>query len=68
MRFKNVFAIAITFFVLNDTKAQSIQYIKEFPNINHPEIGYWFFTPTLSQDERYLDTLKSIADRCKYTI
>ena len=25
-----------------------VQYGNEFPNKNHPEIGYWFFTPTLS--------------------
>ena len=68
MWFKNVLAIAISFFVLINANAQNIQYVKEFPNKNHPEIGYWFFTPTLSQDERYLDTLKSIADRCKYTM
>jgi hypothetical protein len=68
MNFKNVLAIALSSFILHISYAQKIQYVKEFQNKNHPEIGYWFFTPTLSQDERYLDTLKSIIDRCKYTM
>ena len=58
----------VLLFVLKIAQGQTIQYVSAFPNKNHPEIGYWFFTPTLSQDERYLDTLKSIADRCKYTM
>ena len=48
--------------------AQDIQYVNEFKNENHPEIGYWFISPNLYQDERYIANMDSIAKNCKYTM
>ena len=50
-------------------KAQQITYVPAFSNENHPEIGYWFITPTLIGDEKKcVANIDSIADKCKYTM
>lgn len=48
---------------------QNIRYVSKFPNENHPRIGYWFFTPTLINDEKKaLANIDSIAAKCNYTM
>jgi hypothetical protein len=49
-------------------QAQRIQYVKKIANEHHPEIGYWFITPSLLPGERYLRYLDSIAERDPYTL
>jgi hypothetical protein len=49
-------------------KAQKTEYVKEFSNANHPEIGYWFISPNLLTNDRYLPNIDSIVTRCKYTM
>jgi hypothetical protein len=50
-------------------QAQKIEYVPQFQNENHPEIGYWFITPALIGDEqKAVATVDSIATRCKYTL
>jgi hypothetical protein len=49
----------------NDLK---IQYTNEFKNINHPEIGYWFFTPDMCNNERYLSYFDSIAKNSPFDL
>ena len=50
-------------------QAQKIDYVTEFSNENHPEIGYWFISPNLmTEEKKYLLHIDSIADRCKYTL
>lgn len=49
--------------------SQKIEYIPKFLNENHPQIGYWFFTPTLINDEKKaLANIDSIAAKCNYTM
>ena len=45
-----------------------INYVDEFKNVNHPEIVYWFFTPDLLLNERYLSDLDSIAKNSPFDL
>ncbi len=46
-----------------------INYVDEFENVNHPEIGYWFISPNLIADEnKIVNNVDSIADKCMYTM
>ncbi|HWB93419.1 MAG TPA: hypothetical protein VG605_16270 [Puia sp.] len=49
-------------------KAQKIHYTGKWKNEHHPEIGYWFISPSMlvgNRPERYLD---SVADNSLYTL
>lgn len=49
--------------------AQKIVYVPQFENENHPEIGYWFITPTMIKEENKIEAhIDSIAKNCKYTM
>lgn len=48
--------------------AQSIKHVTKFTNEHHPEIGYWFISPDLFSNERYLEELDSIINQCSYTL
>ncbi|MCW3091683.1 MAG: hypothetical protein JWP81_2752 [Ferruginibacter sp.] len=48
--------------------AQKIHYVPQFQNENHPEIGYWFISPDLLKDGKYLPNVDSIATKCRYTM
>ena len=63
--------IILLFFFLAGFKfldAQSVKYVKQFTNENHPEIGYWFISPDLLENGRYLEELDSIIYQCPYTL
>ena len=50
-------------------QAQKINYITEFENENHPEIGYWFISSNIiTEDKKYREHIDSIAKNCKYTL
>ncbi len=49
-------------------QSASIDYVDEFQNSNHPQIGYWFISPNLLVNEKYLPNVDSIAKKCKYTM
>ena len=68
MRKTILFATMLLSFQCLLLKAQKIDYIKEFGNANHPEIGYWFISPNLLTNDRYLPNIDSIVTRCKYTM
>lgn len=48
--------------------AQSIKYVTRFSDENHPEIGYWFISPDLLSNGRYLEELDTIMYQCPYTL
>ena len=49
--------------------SQKIVYVPQFENENHPEIGYWFITPTMINEENKIEAhVDSIAKNCKYTL
>ncbi|WP_090660596.1 hypothetical protein [Parafilimonas terrae] len=48
--------------------AQQLSYVERFDNENHPEIGYWFISPDLLQNDEYLKNLDTIARECPYTL
>jgi len=49
--------------------AQKTTYVPAFPNENHEQIGYWFISPNLINEENlYLKHIDSIAEKCKYTL
>lgn len=48
--------------------AQSIKYVTKFADENHPEIGYWFISPDLLENEQYLQELDSVIHQCPYTL
>src|SRR5436190_1080769 len=59
----------ICFYHLPMLTAQKIGYVPKFLNENHPQIGYWFFTPALINDEKKaLANIDSIATKCNYTM
>lgn len=49
-------------------QAQQIKYVPAFENANHPEIGYWFISPNLLENDKYLPNIDSLAKKCKYTM
>jgi hypothetical protein len=55
-------------FIPQSLPAQNIQYVERFNNENHPEIGYWFISPDLLQNDEYLKSLDTIAKECPYTL
>ena len=66
---KHVFLVTIIVsFISMFADAQEIRYVSQFLNENHPEIGYWFISPDLLKDEKYLPNVDSIATKCKYTL
>lgn len=66
---KKIFFSAILFlFGVIFLSAQQLKYIGRFLNENHPEIGYWFISPDLLQNEAYLKNLDTIAKECPYTL
>ncbi|HVT83557.1 MAG TPA: hypothetical protein VHD35_00070 [Chitinophagaceae bacterium] len=60
--------VAFIWFGLGLSFSQDINYVKRFANENHPEIGYWFISPDLLKDNRYLEELDSIIHQCPYTL
>ena len=50
------------------TEAQTIRYVPKFTNENHPEIGYWFISPSLLPNDNYLVHLDTIVQKCPYTL
>ena len=48
--------------------AQPIRYVSKFANENHPEIGYWFISPSLLPNDNFLVHLDTIAQKCPYTL
>ena len=44
--------------------AQPIRYVSKFANENHPEIGYWFISPSLLPGDNFLVHLDTIAQKC----
>ncbi|HVV06400.1 MAG TPA: hypothetical protein VHC96_19345 [Puia sp.] len=47
---------------------QGVQYVDAFRNVHHPEIGYWFVSPSMLQGDRAVKYLDSVADNCPYTL
>ncbi len=54
--------------IFNVAVAQTIKYVSKFANENHPEIGYWFISPSLLPNDNYLVHLDTIAQKCPYTL
>ena len=48
--------------------AQPIRNVSKFTNENHPEIGYWFISPSLLPNDNFLVHLDTIAQKCPYTL
>jgi hypothetical protein len=66
---KQIIILLLLSINLQLVQAQKIDYVPKFSNENHPEIGYWFITPTLINDEKkILANIDSIADKCMYTM
>ena len=66
---KKIFLIAFwLLFSIRPTEAQQIKYIPKLENVNHPEIGYWFISPSLLPNQNYLQHLDTIAEKCPYTL
>ena len=61
-------AILLLLLFLSPAEAQTIQYVPKFANENHPEIGYWFISPSLLPGDNYLVHLDTIAQKCPYTL
>lgn len=57
------FLICISCFIgLNSCQSETkVEEIARFENVNHPRVLYWFWTPDVLQNERYLSDLDSIA-------
>lgn len=49
-------------FIINSSfKKLDVHYVDEFPNANHPQIIYWFITPDILENDKYLSDLEYIA-------
>ena len=61
-------SVFLLLLIFNNAEAQTIQYVSKFANENHPEIGYWFISPSLLRNDNYLVHLDTIAQKCPYTL
>lgn len=53
---------------LNPQDGPEIGYVDRFRNENHPEIGYWFFSPEQLPDDQYLDYLGQVVMKFPFTL
>jgi len=49
------------FVVKSSLTKLDIQVVDKFPNVNHPQIAYWFITPDLLENVKYLKDLERVA-------
>ncbi len=61
------------FFTTNSLFAQKseqvkLSYVDELANVNHPQIGYWFITPSSLKENHYLVQLDSIINFSKFDL
>ncbi len=56
--------------ILAATRAGSVKvtWVGRIGNVNHPEIGYWFISPDLLENDRYMEELDTIIHQCPYTL
>lgn len=57
--------LVLMMFQHNNVLAQmaiKTNYVTKFKNSNHPQIAYWFLTPALLENEKYLSDLNSMID------
>lgn len=60
--------IILLLLICSLTEAQTIRYVPKFTNENHPEIGYWFISPSLLSNDNFLVHLDTIVQKCPYTL
>jgi hypothetical protein len=65
---KKIFVALLGLIWLGSAKGQGIQYVSAFANSHHPEIGYWFVSPSMLKGDRAVKYLDSVADNCLYTL
>lgn len=51
-----------------DSHTAKVEYVRGFPNSNHPEICYWFVTKDQLENERYIGMIDHLADKSLYTM
>ena len=61
-------SVLLLLLISSSIVAQPINYVPKFTNENHPEIGYWFISPSLLPNDNFLVHLDSIAQKCPYTL
>jgi hypothetical protein len=65
-------ALAALFFHSNycfsQNKKVDINYISNFPNVNHPQIAYWFFSKDQLSTENFKRKIDSVATFSKYNL
>lgn len=63
---KNFISICLVFVFISvprlvfSQQNTKVAYISEFKNTNHPQVAYWFLTPEILENGRYLDDLDNI--------
>ncbi|HVW59839.1 MAG TPA: hypothetical protein VHC48_07385, partial [Puia sp.] len=67
MKNRIIAAALLLVFAVRGAYGQEVRYVKEFSNEHHPEIGYWFISPSMLEGDRAIRYLDSVADRCLYT-
>lgn len=45
-----------------------VEEVDSFENVNHPRVLYWFWSPDVLQNERYLTDLDSIAKKSPFDL
>lgn len=66
---KNIILIPLIIFVFStqsllfSQQNTDIEYISYFKNTNHPQITYWFLTPEILVNDKYLKDLDEMIDR-----
>ena len=64
-----IFLLIVLQFGCKSSVKIKINYVDQFENCNHPEIGYWFISPKLIANEDKIEAhVDSIADKCMYTM
>jgi hypothetical protein len=63
-------ALSILFFpfqsLLFSQQKTRIEYVSDFININHPQIAYWFLTPEILVNDKYLKDLDEMIDHSRF--
>lgn len=65
---KNLLLLTVLFCSLLTKAQKNVQYIQQFPNINHPQIAYWFFNKDMLNEAAWKNKIDSISTYSKYDL
>ncbi|MBS1653907.1 MAG: hypothetical protein JSU05_03605 [Bacteroidetes bacterium] len=70
MKNKIVIIVSFLLFLHGEIYGQQerVNYVNSFANVNHPQVAYWFFSPSMMDPARYKGKIDSFVAYSKYTL